>query len=240
MIRWVAVVAAFLFSCRPVGSTEIVPAENHIQGAERVQVLDRLQKRQRDVTAVRATVVQRKRHPLLTAEAISEGTLLFKRPNQVRWEVEKPERTILVIDGHTLLTYHPDRNEAERRDLRDDFGSRATVDFLISGMSLDVGELEKRFQVDLYRGNGRLLLMLTPRSRWVAQAVTSVAIYQHEGEAVPRRIVVVGQKGDRTDTTLTHVIINPHFPEDAFSLRLGPEVRVTDVRKPAGERDSGR
>jgi outer membrane lipoprotein-sorting protein len=107
-------------------------------------------------------------------------------------------------------------------------------------MRLAVPELEKRFQVELYRENGGLVLWLTPRSRWVAQAVESVAITQREEDAVPRQIVVVGRKGDRTETTLTQVIINRPFPEDSFTLRLGPGVRVTDVRKPAGESDSGR
>jgi chaperone LolA len=240
LIAWVAVVAGLLFSCRPLWSAEAASPERQIQGEERVQVLDRLRERMRDVTTVQATVVQRKRHPLLKAEAISEGTLLFKRPNQLRWEVDKPERAIIVIDGRTLLVYRPDRKEAERRDLRADFGSRAAVEFLTAGMSLDVAELEKRFQVDLSRENGRLVLMLIPRSRWVAQAVASVAIYQDEEDAAPRQIVVVGQKGDRTETTLTHVIINPLLHEDPFTLRLGPGVRVTDVGKTADERDSGR
>ncbi len=239
-ISWVAVVAAMLLSYSSPVPGEAAPVGEQVRGEERDQVLDRIRERQQEVRALRATIVQRKRHPLLRGETVSEGSLLFQRPDRVRWEVDKPERTIIVIDGHTLLVYSPDRNEAERRDLRDDFGSRAAVEFLTSGMNLDVGELEKRFQVDLYRGNGRLLLMLTPRSRWVAQAVASVAIYQHEDEAVPRQIVVVGQKGDRTETTLTHVIINPHFPEDSFSPRLGPGVRVTDVGKLAGERDRGR
>ena len=240
MIPWVAVVAAVLLSCRPPTSAEAVPGENQVRGEERAQILDRLREQQRDVTTLRATVVQRKRHQLLRKEAFSEGTLLFKRPNQVRWEVDKPERTIILIDGHTLLTYRPDRKEVERRDLREDVVSRAAVEFLTSGMSLDVAELERRFLVDLYRESGRLVLMLTPRSPWVARAVASIAIYQDEEQAVPRRIVLVGQKGDRTETTLTHVHINPQFREDPFTLRLGPEVRVTDVGKPADERDSGR
>ena len=240
LIAWVAGLAALLSFCRPLGFAEAGLAENAIQGEERAQILDRLRERQREVTTVHATVVQRKRHPLLRAEAISQGTFLFKRPNLVRWEVDKPERTIILIDGHMLLIYRPDANEAERRDLRGDVASRAAADFLTSGMSLDLPALEKRFQVDLYRENGRLALMLTPRSRLVAQAVASVTIYQDETEAIPRQIVVVGQKGERTETTLTHVIINPQVPEDAFTLRLGPRVHVTDVGKPASERGSDR
>jgi len=240
MIAVAALVAGALFSSGLSGSARAAPAENQIQGEERVQILDRVRERQRDIVTVRATVVQRRRHPLLKAEAISEGTFQFQRPNRVRWEVNKPERTIIVIDGYTLVTYHPDRREAERRDLRDDFGTRAAIEFFTSGMSLAVPELEKRFQVDLYRDNGRLLLLLTPKSRWVAQAVASVAIYQQEADAVPRQIVIVGQNGDRTETTLTHVVINSRFPEDTFTLRLGPEVQVTDVRRTPDERGSDR
>ncbi|HWT82905.1 MAG TPA: outer membrane lipoprotein carrier protein LolA [Candidatus Methylomirabilis sp.] len=214
---------------------EATGADTEIQGEQRTQILQRLREQQQEVMTLRATVVQRKRHPLLKGEAISQGTLLFKRPSQVRWEVDKPERTIIVIDGHTLLIYRPDSNEAERRDLRGDVVSRGAVEFLTSGMSLDVMELEKRFQVDLYRENGRLALRLTPRSRLVARAVASVTIYQDETEAIPRQIVVVGRKDDRTETTLSQVTVNPQIPEDAFRLRLGPGVRVTDIGQAAGE-----
>jgi outer membrane lipoprotein-sorting protein len=238
-IPW-AVLAALLCVGRPLLAAEAAPADGRIQGEERVRVLDRLRERQRDVTSVRATVIQRKRHPMLQAEAVSEGTLLYRRPNQLRWEVDTPERIVVVIDGHALLLYHPDRKEAERRDLRDDFVSRAAVEFLTSGMSLALTDLEARFQVDLFREDGGVVLLLTPRSRWVAQAVASVAIHQREADAVPRRIVVVGRKGDRTETTLTDVSVNPQLPENPFTLRLGPEVRVTEVRPPGSETGSDR
>jgi len=145
-----------------------------------------------------------------------------------------------VIDGHVLHIYRPERKEVERRALRDDFGSRAAAEFLTAGMNLAVAELEKRFQVDLYRDDGRLTLWLTPRSRWVAQVIASIAITQEDGDALPRQIVVVGAKGDRTETSLTQVVVNPQLPEDAFALKLGPEVRVVEARTPAGDRDSGR
>lgn len=240
MSLWAAVVAAFLFSWGPLGPGEAAPAEIPILGKERLEVIQKLQERQRAVTSVRATVIQKKRHPLLAAEVVSEGTLLFKRPNLVRWEMNTPDRTILLIDDRWLLTYHPDRREAERRDLREDFGARAAVDFFTSGMSLAVADLEKRFQVDLYRDNALLVVRLTPRSRFVAQAVASVTISQGDTDGVPRQIVVLGQKGDRTELTLTSVSINPHLPEDAFTLQLGPEVRVTDVGKLASEGGSDR
>jgi len=239
MARRIIVLAGLLLSC----GTLWVPATlagTPLQGEERARAIEGLRARQRDVSALRATVVQRKQHPMLKGEVVTEGTLLFSRPNRLRWEVATPERTIIVIDDQALVIYHPERKEAERRDLRDDLGSRAVVDFLTAGMNLDVAELEKRFQVDLYRDDRRLSLVLTPRSRWVARAIASVTITQDEADALPRQIVVVGQKGDRTETSLAHAVVNPPLAEDAFTLRLGPEVRVVEVRRPGQEGGSGR
>ncbi len=221
----------------PIGAG---PTEGRIQGEERARILDRLRERQGDVVTLRAMVVQRRRNPLLKAEVVSHGTLQYRRPNRVRWEVDTPERMILLINDHTLLTYHPDRREAERRDLREDFKARAAVEFFTSGMNLGVDELERRFEVDLYREDGRILLRLTPRSRWVAQAVASIAVDLQEADAVPRHIVILGQKGDRTETTLTNVILNSRLPDDTFTLQFGPDVTVTDVGRMGDEKGSDR
>jgi len=239
-IRWRGIAAALLVCCSSLPGAAATTAGTEIQGQERVQLLERLQEQQQGIQSVRAAVVQRKRHPLLKEEAVSEGTLLFRRPNQLRWEVTKPQRVIILINGYTLLTYHPELKEAERRDLRDDFVSRAAVEFLTAAMNLALADLEKRFQVDVLREAEGTVLRLTPRSPLVAQAVASVKISLQDGEAVPRSIVVMGQKGDRTETTLSHVTINPSLPEDAFVLQLGPEVWVKDSRRPAGEVPGGR
>ena len=238
MDRRVAVVAALLlWGSLPWAAAA---AGRPLQGDERARAIEGLQARQREVKTLRAAVVQRKRHPLLKGEVVTEGTLLFSRPNRLRWEVATPERTIIVIDDQALVIYHPERKEAERRDLREDFGSRAVVDFLTAGVNLNVAEMEKRFQVDVYRDDGRLSLVLTPQSRWVARAITSVRITQEDADLLPRQIVVVGQKGDRTETTLLQAVVNPPLAEDAFALRLGPEVRVVEVRRPGQENAGGR
>jgi outer membrane lipoprotein-sorting protein len=235
-----AALAALALSGWAPGGLGAAPAHVPIEGKERIDVIESLQVQQRQIGSLRATVVQRRRHPLLATEAVSEGRFLFQKPDRVRWEVDKPDRLVLVMDGRSLVTYRPDRQEAERRDLGADFGARAAVEFLTSGMSLAVPELEKRFQVDMHREDGLVVLVLTPRSRWVAKAVASVALYRHDGDAVPNRIVISGQRGDWTEIILTDIVVNPPVAEDAFALRLGPGVRVTDLSRSGGQTGSDR
>jgi outer membrane lipoprotein-sorting protein len=74
-----------------------------------------------------------------------------------------------------------------------------------------------------------VVLRLIPRSKMLSRVISSIRIDQDPALGRPRRIVVEGARGDRTETTFSRVTLNPDFPPDTFALRLGPEVRVTET-----------
>jgi len=239
--RWIvsAILLALLLAPRPNLAEETVPGGKTISGAERDRWFEEVRERQKGVTGLIAAVVQRKRDPLLKDEAVSRGKLSFRKPASLRWEVESPEQTVMVMDGQTMTTYYPARKEAERRDMRDDFASRAALGFFESGISASLPELERRFHVDLFRSDNQVVLRLIPRSKMLSRAVASIRIHQDPLEGGARRIVVEGARGDRTETTFSGVTLNPDFPPDTFVLRLGPEVRVTETGGPDRNRIDG-
>ena len=230
-LRWIvsAMLLALLLSPRPNLAEETVPDGKTISGAERDRWFEEVRERQKGVTGLSAAVVQRKRDPLLKNEEVSRGKLSFRKPASLRWEVESPERMVVVMDGRTVTTYHPKRKEAERRDMQDDFASRAALGLFESGISASLPELERRFHVDLFRSDDQVVLRLIPRSKMLSRVIASIRIHQDPAEGRPRRIVVEGARGDRTETTFSGVTLNPDFPPDTFVLQLGPEVRVTET-----------
>jgi outer membrane lipoprotein-sorting protein len=215
----------------------VAPADRPVTGAEREEIFENLRGRQAGVKSFRATLTQKRKSPLLLAEAVTEGVFLFEKPDRFRWESRTPDRRLIVSDGNTLTVYFPERKEAERRDARDQFSTRMALEFIASGMGRPLSELEKRFRVDLARRGGMLVLTLTPRSGYLARAVKTITVVQPEEGAIPARIVVLGQKEDRVETILRDVEINPALPPDAFHLSLGAQVRVFDPaeRKERGE-----
>ena len=227
---------ALLLFPRPNLAEETVPGGKTFSGAERDRWFEEVRERRKGVTGWSAAVVQRKRDPLLKNEEVSRGTVSFRRPASLRWEVESPERRIVVMDGRTVTTYYPARKEAEQRDMQDDFPSRAALGLFESGISASLPELERRFQVDLFRSENQVVLRLIPRSKMLSRVIASIRIHQDPVEGKPRRIVVEGARGDRTETTFSGVTLNPEFPPDTFSLRLGPEVRVTEPGGPERNR----
>lgn len=231
-----ATLLAMILSTRPNLAEEAGPDGKAISGAERGRWFDEARKRQKGITGLSAAVVQRKRDPLLKNEAVSRGKVWYRKPASLRWEVVSPERSVVVMDGRTVTTYHPARKEAERRDMQDDFASRAALGFFDSGISASLPELERRFHVDLFRSGDEVVLRLVPRAKMLSRVIASIRIHQDPVEGRPRRIVVEGARGDRTETTFSGVTLNPEFPPDTFSLRLGPEVRVTETGGPERNR----
>ncbi len=236
--RWIvaAAILALLLAPRPDLAEETVPDGRTLSGSERDRWFSEARERQKGITGLSAEVVQRKRDPLLKNEVVSRGKLSFRKPASLRWEVESPERRIVVMDGRTVTTYYPTRKEAERRDMQDDFSSRAALGFFESGISASLPELERRFHVDLFRSDDQVVLRLIPRSKMLSRVIASIRIDQDPAEGRLRRIVVEGARGDRTETTFSGVTLNPDFLPDTFALRLGPEVRVTETGGPERNR----
>jgi len=239
--RWIVSVwiLALFLAPRPILAEESVKDGKAISGAERDRWFEEARERQKGVTGLSATVVQRKRDPLLKSEAVSRGKMSFRRPSSLRWEVESPEKVVVVMDDKTVTTYYPTKKEAERRDIQDDFASRAALGFIESGISASFPELERRFHVGLFRADDQVVLRLIPRSKMLSRVIASIRIFQDPSDGRPRRIVVEGARGDRTETTFSGVNLNPDFPPGTFTLRLGPEVHVTETGGPEQIRNEG-
>lgn len=234
-----AAILALLLVPQPVFADDPVPSGKAMSAAETTRWFEDTRERQKGINGLSAAVTQRKRHPLLKEEAVSKGKLSFRKPGALRWEVEKPESMVVVVDSGTITTYYPLRREAERRDARDNIASRIAMDFLASGIFLSLPELERRFLVDLFREDSQVVLRMIPRSKMLSRSIASIRIVQDEAGGLPQRIVVQGTKGDLTETTFSGVVINPAFPPDTFTLRLGPEVRVTEAGWPERDRVDG-
>lgn len=216
------------------GREQAAVPDGRITGAEREELFEILRSRQAAVRAFRATLTRKLSSPLLAAEAVAEGTFLFEKPDRFRWEGKTPDRRVIVSDGKTMTIYDPERKEAERRDARDQVSSRMALEMMASGQSLS--DLEKRFRVELFRRDGMLVLAMTPRSGLLARAVKTITVLQPGDGVVPSRIVILGAKGNRVETILRDVEINPVLSPDAFHVKLGPQVRVFD---PAERKESG-
>jgi len=123
------------------------------------ELVDRVQKRFDATSDFTAKVDQE----LVVASAgrtfDAHGTVAFKRPGKMRWNLQNDEPQIIVADGKTLWFYQPEEKQVLRSPFESAFRSSTPISFLTG-----VGKIRDDFEVSIdSTEEGKVHLALVPR-----------------------------------------------------------------------------
>lgn len=199
-----------------------------ISASERQKIMGKMKSLQKDIHSISASVVQEKQLSVLKKKVTIEGTVTMAKPNMLRWDITKPEKSLTVIDGETMTVYHPEVKEAQIYDVSENFVARNTMIFFATAMGGDLNEMEKKFTVNVFRKDEDIIFKLVPLSQIAGRYLSAVMIYYDERSGLPKGFDITTPKGDRTIIKLSNIKINPELKSDAFRIKLSPDVWVTN------------
>jgi outer membrane lipoprotein carrier protein len=104
-------------------------------GASEPNSLAELEARYRRVLTLEASFLERysENGKQVRVEA---GKAYFLRPGKMRWEYEKPEKSVFLVDGKFVWFYAPDDHTATRMPAKKSEDWRTPIAFLTTGMKL--------------------------------------------------------------------------------------------------------
>jgi outer membrane lipoprotein-sorting protein len=202
--------------------------QREVSQAEKEEIVEKFSELQKVIHSLCAAVIQEKHLAVLKKKVHIEGAVEMARPNMLRWEVAKPEKSITVINGETMTVYYPDAKEAQVYTLSENFIARNTMSFFITAMSGDLHEMEKRFSVSVFRNGGEIVFKLVPLSGIVSRYLSNIIVSYDETTGLPKGIEVTTPGSDRTITTLADIRINSEFRPETFKIKLPENVRITN------------
>jgi outer membrane lipoprotein carrier protein len=190
----------------------------------RTEAVTRLQARYEATKSMRADFRQRVESPTLATPLESRGTVLFERPNRMRWDYVAPDEQLIVGDGQTLWIYQPDLKQAIRAPLRDAFQADTPLTFLAG-----LGRIERDFIVTLDREDAdHWVLRLVPKGEADLGTLTLVVRKRDAGLAEAR---ITDPLGTTTSLAFSDEARNVEIPADRF--RFTPPAGVDVVGPPA-------
>ncbi len=121
MAAWLYVLVLFLF-----------PLPDNREAAE---LASRLEARYRGAKTLQATFLERyaENGSLLRSEA---GTAYFRRPGKMRWEYERPEKDLFLVDGKTAWFYVPADHTVTREPAKQSDDLRTPLALLAGQMKI--------------------------------------------------------------------------------------------------------
>ena len=172
--------------------------------------LDRVQR-------LRARFEQVQHRSVLATPLTSTGTLVFARPAQVRWEIEKPARSVFVLDGTKVGTAMPDLGYRETLDLAASPEAARFVQGLMVWLGGDLAQVQRDYAV-VWKAGPPATVVLTPKEPALVKLLASITLTVDGSPPTIREVVLVEPSGDRVNIALSAIEIDPVLPAGTFVL----------------------
>lgn len=222
-------IICFIVFVNPVVFSTLVAAQDVVSSEEKQIIFEKLHGLTQNIITLTATVNQEKQLRLLKKPVYINGIITLKKPNMFRWDVFKPDKSVIASDGESMTVYHPDIKEAQVYDLVGNPTARHTMNFFVTIMGGAFDEIKKQFLVEILRNKDEIVLKLSPLSKMVGRYLSYIVINYDETTGLPYEFEMNTPKGDKTVTSFSHIKINPEISTEFFKIRLSDDVKITNL-----------
>lgn len=153
----------------------------------------------------------------------TQGTVVFKKPGKMRWEMQNGVGETIVADGVTLWIYRPEDQQVIRMPFTEAFRSTTPISFLTG-----VGRISDDFDATLgEQVDSRLALVLTPKRKEADLGSLRLFVQTDSFDIVGAE--VTDPLGNVSRLRLKNILRNTGVPDERFAFQVPPGVDVLDA-----------
>lgn len=160
----------------------------------------------------------------------AHGTVAFKRPGKMRWDLSQGDQQVIIADGETLWLYQPSEKQVLKAPFDAAFRATTPISFLTG-----VGKIAEDFDVspdpEDDKGSAEMHLMLTPRHDNAGVGKLRLTVARDSGEI--RGAEIHDPLGNVSRLRFDHIKRNVGLKDDQFAFQVPPGVDV--ISAPIGQ-----
>ena len=171
----------------------------------------------------------------LTQPLVTQGHLAFAAPNEFRWELGRPTRTMALRSGDDMFVVYPLLKRGEHYSLGEStpkpFGD--TISLLQAGFPLDRQKFAAQFQIlSLTQTNEDWLLELQPKSEFARQMMPKLWLGVATNDFSLASTVLVFLDGSRMRSDFTNAVLNAPLDSSLFKWIQPADFKITSPLTP--------
>ena len=183
-----------------------------VSAGEQADFLARLSKSLGQVKSVRADFTQTKKLAVFKRPVTAKGVLIFERPDRLRWEIRKPFRSILIVNGDKVAKF--EWVDGKWRALK--LGRAADAILIAIGRLRQwlTGKFdEKAYEISVEKTR----VILKPRDKALKKTIASLELFPTKDLKAMRKVVVRERTGDVTEIAFSGHRTGTKPPKGTFS-----------------------
>lgn len=195
--------------------------------ADLSEILSRMNEASKHLKTISANLEYTKVTVLVNDKSTETGELFFRKgkSTEVRIEIQKPDRKIIVFKKNKGEIYLPKINQIQEYDL----GQKTELvqQFLLLGFGSDTGELKKDYHIKYLKEEDlddetTVLLELSPRKENAAAQLVKIQIWISEESWLPVQQQFFQNDGDYLLAHYTGAKVNRYLPASTFEVDPAP------------------
>ncbi len=168
-----------------------------------------------NTTSIKANFKQEKYLSILSNKIDSEGVILFKKPNLLRWEYKSPFEYIIVLNGNEIVI--KDQEKVNAFDIGGSQAFKEVNNLIINSVQGNILDNEQ-FHIEYYESEKLYLAKLTPKDDKMKQFLQGIDIHFDKKDFSVSKVKLIESAGDYTLITFADKKMNENIPDASFSI----------------------
>ena len=176
----------------------LVGQDKPLAGKPRAAFIKKIAKSMAKVQTVVAEFEQEKHYSLFDGVLKQKGMILYRRPDRLRWEIQQPFRSILIVAGTEVAKFEFRKGKRKKLQLgRAKDVLLIVMDQIRGWFRGDFEKSDRDYRVDFFDQTPARIVM-RPRSKSLRKAVHSIELVLAKDLASVTQVTIREQGGDKT------------------------------------------
>lgn len=177
--------------------------------------LKKIEKKYRSEKTISAEFEQTQESALTHSKKTSYGKIWIKKPNQIRWETQRPDPNLLVSDGKTYWFYTPPFDPQDPQDQGEVLVRKASQVQSRLAYALLAGDLSSA-PLESIKNEGQHRYVLVPKKG--TAGTVEYAVLEVSPVGIIQRVILHHRDGNQADISLAHVRFGEPLKKELFTL----------------------
>lgn len=165
--------------------------------------------------SIDAEFKQEKYLDILSNTIKSEGEIIFKKPNLLKWAYQHPYEYIIVLDGKAIKI--KDEEKTNTFDIASSKVFKQVNDLIVSSVNGQILQ-EDKFDIQYFENSGNYIAFMEPKAAQMKNFITKIEIFFDKTDLTVNKIVMHEPNADYTKIQFINKKINSNVPDEAFNI----------------------
>lgn len=171
-----------------------------------------LQAQHNSTSSLSAVFTERIYSSMYESSKKSNGKLLYKRSQKIRWEIVSPRKQVILINGNSIRINEEGKEVASNSSGAVAKKIQKMMINLISGDFLN----EKDFAISYFENNLSYKLVLMPKNQSLSKYISSIVLIFDRKKMMLSEMSLIESETDKVVYSFTSVVVNQNINDNKF------------------------